>query len=200
MGVRQIYEMVAAIGSKIVSSLTRDAVEPTEILLQTRRAGDQGAYQNILRVPLRFDQQVTSFVFSKAALRHPLPGAEPEKRARILRTLEGRKRTIGPARRVRHAMRRHFALGDASLDSVSETLGVHPRTLERKLRSAGTNFEAERDNVRYSVARELLEITDLQISDIAAALAYRSHTSFTHAFRRWSGMSPMQWRKLSMQA
>jgi AraC-like DNA-binding protein len=197
---RQVYEMVAAIACGIVRSISRGTVQPLEILLQVSRPDDLTTYQNIFKMPVRFDQQVTSFVFSKAGWRHPLPNADPEKRARIMKTLEGRRRSISLPQRVRHAMRSHFALGDASLARVSETLGIHPRTLERQLKSSGTNFEAERDRVRYSVARELLEITDLQISDIAAALAYRSHTSFTHAFRRWSGTSPAQWRKMNRRA
>lgn len=199
-GVRQAYEMVAAIACGIIRSLTNDAVEPLEVLLQVSRPADQTAYQNVIKAPLRFDQQVTSFVLSKAAWRYPLPGADPEKRARIVKTLEGRKRSMSPPQRIRHGMRKHFALGDATLKSASETLGIHPRALERQLKAFGTNFEAERDRVRYSVARELLEVTDLQISDIAAALAYRSHTSFTHAFRRWSGTSPADWRKSRRQA
>jgi AraC-like DNA-binding protein len=197
---RQIYEMAASLACGIISSITRGTVQPLEILLQVSKPDDLAPYQNIFKMPVRFDQQVTSFVFSKAAWRHPLPNADPEKRARILKTLEGRRRSISLPQRVRHAMRSHFALGDASLGSVSEILGIHPRALERQLKAFGTNFEAERDRVRYSVARELLEITDLQISDIAAALAYRSHTSFTHAFRRWSGTSPAQWRKMNRQA
>jgi AraC-like DNA-binding protein len=197
---RQVYEMVAALACGVIRSLTRGAVEPMEVLLQVSRPADQTAYQNIIKVPLRFDQQIMAIVLSKAAWRHPLPGADPEKRMRIRKAIDGRRRTIGQQLRIRHVMRRHFALGDASLKSVSETLGLHPRALERQLKTSGTNFEIERDKVRYSVARELLEITDLQVSDIAAALAYRSHTSFTHAFRRWSGTSPADWRKSRWQA
>ena len=78
---------------------------------------------------------------------------------------------------------------------VAERLGLHPRTLRRRLREEGTSFEAIKDEVRYAAARELLMLGALGIADISFTLDYASVSSFVHAFRRWSGMSPGLWRQ-----
>jgi AraC-like DNA-binding protein len=64
----------------------------------------------------------------------------------------------------------------------------------RRLRAEGATFEAIRNDVRQVAARELLRLGDLSIADISATLDYSTPSSFVHAFRRWSGMSPGLWR------
>ena len=81
------------------------------------------------------------------------------------------------------------------MEDVAGRLGLHPRTLRRRLRQEGTSFEAIKDEVRYAAARELLMLGALDIADIAFTLDYASVSSFVHAFRRWSGMSPGRWRQ-----
>ena len=84
------------------------------------------------------------------------------------------------------------------MSAVAAELGVHPRTLRRRLAVEGQTFERLRDRVRYAVAREMLEFTKIPISEISAFLAFASPGVFSAAFRRWSKMSPSTWRKLSL--
>ena len=86
------------------------------------------------------------------------------------------------------------AEGFANMEDVALRLGLHPRTLRRRLRQEGTSFETIKDEVRHAAARELLMLGALGIADIAFTLDYASVSSFVHAFRRWSGVSPGRWR------
>ena len=62
-----------------------------------------------------------------------------------------------------------------------------------------TSFEALCDALRFGAAREYLDLTDLPVSEISAALAYASPSVFAEAFRRWSGLSPTAWRRRNRQ-
>ncbi|MFN4142805.1 helix-turn-helix transcriptional regulator, partial [Aestuariivirga sp.] len=73
-------------------------------------------------------------------------------------------------------------------------LAMHPRTLRRHLAKEQTSFEALCDSIRFDLARELLDLTDLPVSEIGTALAYASPSVFADAFRRWTGLSPSAWR------
>ena len=73
-------------------------------------------------------------------------------------------------------------------------LGVNVRTLARYLEKEGASFQPLLDETRYLMARELLQITELPVGDVADALSYSSHSNFGEAFRRWSGITPSQWR------
>lgn len=96
---------------------------------------------------------------------------------------------------VRHLLRPLLLVGQGRMEDVAAQLGLHPRTLRRRLRQEGTSFDALKDEVRHAAARELLMLGALGIADIAFTLDYASVSSFVHAFRRWSGMPPGLWRE-----
>ena len=81
------------------------------------------------------------------------------------------------------------------MPEAAEKLGLHPRTLRRRLADEGLTFRGLRDELRFSIACELLEMTDLPITDISEAVAAASPGNLTSAFRRWSGMTPSEWRR-----
>ena len=71
-------------------------------------------------------------------------------------------------------MLRHLLLsGRSKMSDVAAYLECHPRSLRRKLRQEGTSFEEIKDEVRYAIARELLRLGALSITDIAITLASR---------------------------
>jgi AraC-like DNA-binding protein len=82
-------------------------------------------------------------------------------------------------------------------DEVARQLRVHRRTLNRRLKDAGTTFQQVLDQVRFELAQEMLSGTRLHVAEIAARLGYRVPSAFTRAFRRWSGSSPVCWRALA---
>jgi AraC-like DNA-binding protein len=82
-------------------------------------------------------------------------------------------------------------------DDAARRLHLHRRTLNRRLKDAGTTFRQMLDEVRFELAREMLSDTSLHITEIAARLGYRMPSAFTRAFRRWSGNSPARWREVA---
>jgi AraC-like DNA-binding protein len=81
------------------------------------------------------------------------------------------------------------------MEAVAAELAMHPRTLRRHLAKEQTSFEALCDAIRFAMARELLDLTDLPVNEIAGALAYASPSVFADAFRRWTGLSPTAFRR-----
>ncbi|WP_354119605.1 AraC family transcriptional regulator [Bradyrhizobium sp. LA6.12] len=65
----------------------------------------------------------------------------------------------------------------------------------RRLKAEGTNFRDLLNEARFSVSRQLLAGTKMDVIGISLALGYSEPSSFTHAFQRWSGMTPSEWRK-----
>lgn len=193
----QIYDMVLAVGCNLLAELTHGAVTPAEILLSRPAPGDSAPYQRLGRCPVRFGQSQTGLLLTPASLAFRLPEANTDRheqaRAALVSALEGSRLDTG--RHVRHLLRAQLLMGQSGMKEVAERLGLHPRTLRRRLRQEGTSFEAIKDEVRHAAAREMLMLGALGIADIAFTLDYASVSSFVHAFRRWSGMSPGCWRK-----
>jgi AraC-like DNA-binding protein len=126
------------------------------------------------------------FIAQVAALQHHLA------LAKLLSVRHGTPLPLSA--QVRHLLRPLLLTGHMRMADVAERLGMHPRTMRRRLRAEGTTFEAIRNEVRQVAARELLRLGDLSIADISATLDYSTPSSFVHAFRRWCGTSPGLWR------
>ncbi len=95
----------------------------------------------------------------------------------------------------RIALRPVLLNGPPLLGAVAAEVGLHPRTLRRRLADEGTTFEALRDEMRFTIAKEFLAMTDLPMGEISAALGFASPGVFSEAFRKWSGATPGQWRR-----
>jgi AraC-like DNA-binding protein len=81
-----------------------------------------------------------------------------------------------------------------SMSNVARQLAMSSRTLSRKLRDEGVAFTEILEESRTALAKSYLAERDLPVSEIAWLLGYREVSSFTHAFRRWTGMTPRQFR------
>jgi AraC-like DNA-binding protein len=79
----------------------------------------------------------------------------------------------------------------ASASNVAQKLAFSTRTLSRKLHDEGAAFAEILEETRAALAKRYLDERDLPVSEIAWLLGYGE---FTHAFKRWTGMTPRQFR------
>lgn len=196
-GSRQLYELSVAVGCNVIQDLTAGQVTPTEIRFCHKPPEDLRPYREILKIPLRFNEPQCCLIIPGSAIDHPIPNADPAKRDRAIREVAT---VLGPSfespsARLRHVIRPQLFKEDPSMKGAAKALGLTSRTLRRHLVEEGTTFEAIRDEIRFKAAQELLGLTNLPIGEISAALAFASHSAFAQAFRRWSGMSALNWRR-----
>ncbi|MFK8252111.1 AraC family transcriptional regulator [Ancylobacter terrae] len=85
--------------------------------------------------------------------------------------------------------------GDLSLSGACRTLGLAPRSLQRRLAALGTSFEMLVDGWRRTEARRHLADPALPVGSVARLLGYRDPAHFIRAFRRWEGDAPSAFRR-----
>ena len=95
---------------------------------------------------------------------------------------------------LRRLLRTELLRDTCSAATIARLFSMHRRTLTRHLRTEGLAFRQVANEVRFEIACQLLQNTDMALSQIAAALKYSELSAFTRAFRRWSGESPSAWR------
>lgn len=195
-GSRVLYDAVVGVGIRMVHELTNGAARPIEVQFSHRKPESIADYARLLNLPLRFNQHRTCLVLDAATMRMPLPRADREARQRLLAEIEAAVFATPPdvSTRTRHALRHVLPIGRPTLSRVATAMGLHRRTLERRLAAEGQSFEGLRDEVRQAMARELLELTDIPIGEIGAILAFASPGVFAEAFRRMTGTTPSAWR------
>lgn len=194
-----VYDAVLSAGCRLIADLTAGGVSPEELLLSRAAPEDPAPYLRLDRCPIRFGQAQTAMVLPAAALDFAMPDAD------VLRAgaaLAGFAEAASASMRdmtghVRHVLRPQLLSGKSGMADVAARLGLHPRALRRRLQDEGTSFAAIKDEVRFAVARELLDLGSLGIADIARTLDYATPSAFIHAFRRWSDSSPGQWRTVA---
>lgn len=85
--------------------------------------------------------------------------------------------------------------GEATLQNVASLLCMTPRTLQRRLDEQNTSFQELADTVRERLARQYLETTSATVTQIAHQLAFNDSGNFARAFKRWTGLTPKEYRQ-----
>lgn len=80
------------------------------------------------------------------------------------------------------------------IEIVAKKMHMSSRTLRRHLEKHGTSYQDLLNEIRLDLAREYLLSTTLRLDQIAQLLGYTEPGNFTHAFKRWTGVSPRAYR------
>lgn len=160
------------------------------------RPGWAQRYAAIFGVMPAFGEPVNAVHFERAWLDSPLPQAN-ERTAQLCEAqcrdlLERRRSRTGWSARVRDELLRQPSA--ASMEAIAGRLHMTVRTLHRKLADEQASFRALLDEVRGSLAEELLASPGLSVKEIAERLGYAEPSSFIHAFKRWKGVPPRAFR------
>ncbi len=83
----------------------------------------------------------------------------------------------------------------ADMEVIASELNISSRTLRRRLEEQGSSFRQLQEEVSQALAEELLAIASLSQEEIAERLGYSEVSNFLHAFKRWKGQTPGQYRQ-----
>jgi AraC-like DNA-binding protein len=198
----QIYDLAMAVVCQIMRGLCGSAWTPQEVLFSHQRPKDPEPYRQFFGAPLLFDADQSAVAFPTRWLEHPIASADPLLHRHLEREADELHATqpTGVVDQLRRLLRRSLVVDNSEAPVIARQLGMHVRTLSRRLRAEGTSFRRELDDIRYEVARQMLADTMLPLPKIGMALGYADSTAFIRAFKRWSGASPAAWRKLQRRS
>lgn len=103
---------------------------------------------------------------------------------------------FGVAARVVECLENRVGSGGLSIREIADDVRLSKRTLQRRLSQHGINFSELRDQVRYHYAVKFLVFEMMSIDSISNLLDFSDRTSFTNAFKRWTGLRPSTFRKI----
>lgn len=151
-------------------------------------------HRKIFGCPLVFGEAYTELELDDAVCDTPMQHANAAFFAvfeeQVTRALARLPAAPGASETVRAAVRAALASGGCTLAGTARGLGVSTRTMQRRLEGEGTSFAAVVDALRRELACAYLD-RRVAIPEIAALLGYADATAFHHAFRRWTGSTPL---------
>lgn len=176
---------------------------PMEVSFRHTEGARQSEYEQLLNCPVVFGAPHESVLFDAAVLAHPSSHAEPEllrlhEQAASARVAELEKQDL--VRQVARVIGESLEEGGPSLEDVAERLGMRPRALRSRLAEASTSFNEIVNGYRSRLARRLLARTQVSIDEIVYLTGFSEPSTFYRAFRRWTGETPVEYRKRKQNA
>jgi AraC-like DNA-binding protein len=148
---------------------------------------------------LRFDMPCCAFVFDRAELVRPLPEADPELHAVIRKLAEAAlaelPRTQSLTDRVRELAAQQLPNGVPTAALVARRLSLSQRTLTRKLAQEGTSFSQLFDELRKQLGLRYVASRQIPLAEVAFLLGFSDVTTFHRSFKRWTGRTPLEYRR-----
>lgn len=195
------YVKEAAIAGWVTfaKTLVAESAGPTGIYFDHALMADYQRYQAVFGCPVHFDADWTGVTFSAENLKRPIVSADPGLKMLMDHQASDRlakfSSRINLVNEARSEIAKRLPNGEPSLEIVAEPLGLTPRALQNRLKAAGIHYKDVVDEVREQLAYAYLADDSTSLIDIAFLLGFAEQSSFSRAFKRWSGISPIAFRK-----
>ncbi len=155
--------------------------------------------EHILGCDVSFDAYEDAMSFDASLMDLPLVGYDPYLNELMVKNCEDaiadRLSNISPFRtEVENIIAPLLPHGEARAKTVAHRLGLSERTFARRLASEGLSFGDILDQLRRDLAVRYLQ-EDHQASQIGWLLGFQQPSAFSHAYRRWTGKSPSEFRR-----
>ncbi|MFV8752864.1 AraC family transcriptional regulator [Nannocystaceae bacterium ST9] len=177
--------------------LVGERFEVHEVRLRHARHPGAEALAERLACPLRFDAEDYAAELPASALALPIAGADPAMFEFFDREAARRSEALDEAHdwlaAVRRAIEHALPEGVPTLEHLAERMRVSPRTLQRRLHDRGSSLRELVDELRSTLARRHLA-AGLSIAEVSFLLGFSEPSAFHRAFRRWLGVTPVEWR------
>jgi AraC-like DNA-binding protein len=195
---RQAIEQVLMLGHLNAVESTGGQARVREVHFRHQPLSSRSTYRAYFGCPVRFDEKEDGVVFLERDLRCPIIDRDVQIYASATSFIDTRLTRVRPPlhAQVRALIVRLIETEDCSNERICEELGLHPRTLHRRLKAEGKSFEGIKDEVRRDVALRYLQETDHSLSFIAEKLGYAEQSVLTRSCTRWFSACPSQLRSL----
>mgnify|MGYP000029127491 CR=1 FL=1 len=180
-----------------------EAWQPELVELMYSKPANIAAHQKLIRAPLLFSCSHNKVIIKPKALDTPMPSVDHRLCDILCRDLErllqlsAKQQTAQDdlLSRVRSEIGKLLCSGAPKIEIVAKHLDTSSRSLQRHLSEEGYSFKALVEETRQQLAESYIRSTSHTLTDIAFMLGYSETSAFTRAFRRWTGMTPLQFRK-----
>jgi AraC-like DNA-binding protein len=187
-----------SVNLRMCRALYRREFAPLRVTLCRPAPPDPSAFARVFRAPLAFGADENLMAFERAAFEQPLEGANPELARHndeiVVRYLAHYERS-NLTHRVHAVLVEMLSLGEPTQEKVAERLHMSLRNLQRRLAAENTSYKQILNDTRRDLALSYMQDPKYTISEITYLLGFSDTSSFTRAFRRWTGQAPTAYRE-----
>jgi AraC-like DNA-binding protein len=195
----QAVEFATSLLLTFYRTSTGRQIKPIEIRFSHRREGGVGELKRILGCPVSFGCGQFEQILDRSDLAIPIPSSDQKLLALLMKHAEAllsQRGTNGPdlLQGLERRITELLPTGRVRAKVLAGEMGMSERTFHRRLEKAGVAFADLVDRLRHELATRYVEDRSVRLRDVAYLLGYANQSSFSTAFRRWTGRAPREAR------
>ena len=183
---------------KFCRTIAGSSFNPARICFQQEHPEDTSYHYQLFRCPIEFGAPETVFVINRDEVDKRLTGSNDElaklNEHIVVRYLAHSARN-DIVNRVKAAIIDGLANGMVTEASIAEELHTTPRNMHRKLQKEDTSFKQLLMDVRQDLAKQYIQDRSKTLTEISFMLGFSEVSSFSRAFKGWTGKPPSEARK-----
>jgi AraC-like DNA-binding protein len=175
-----------------------DSFVPLEVAVKRERLADTRRFEEWFRAPIAWGAPQPGLLCRREDLVRPLVTTNPDivlSSDKLVTDYLARLDRDDVVARVKRELLNGFPAGTPTQAAIARALGMSTRTLHRRLYEEGTSFVDLLDETRRELAAGYIRRSDYSVGEVAYLLGFAETSSFNRAFRRWTGMSPSEYRR-----
>lgn len=196
---RQVMEdMRAAVMVDLCRKAVDGPLDPVEVRYTCPRPASTAAQEEMFRCRLAFDADEWCLAFRASDAARPFLASNRELAQcndRVLEEVLQSLRQDDLVSRVKRAMVDELPSGTPSENRVARAVSLSGRSLQRRLAEQKTSFSDLLSTVRRDLAERYVRDLGLPVTEISYMLGFSDLSSFSRAFKRWTGRSPAEARR-----
>ena len=174
---------------------------PQKVTLAHPEPPDTSYYYSLFRCPVEFNASQNSLSVDSRQSGKTLTGSN-EQLAQlndhiVVRYLASQARA-DIINQVKATILENLGEGKVNEASVADGLHMSARSLNRKLKSENTSYKTLLFDIRTELANQYLNDATLTLTEISYMLGFSEVSSFSRAYRRWTGQPPSAVRKAQL--
>ena len=147
---------------------------------------------------IHYEEAANYAVLKANELYKPIPSHNPLTKKAMLELINSyqekrEQKTI--TEMVTFSLKTHLFTGQTDLKQISHSLHMSSRTLQSRLHDENASFREIVEKVQLEVSNTLMITTEITIEQLAQKFGYNSSSNFCRAYKKWSGTTPVQYRR-----
>src|SRR6056297_49773 len=184
----------------VIHKLTGSNIRPISVSFTHSAPADTRLYEEYFGCEVLFDQSDNKLVFISEDLDTRSLKADKSINKFMMERLQEKAEGIEVSASklltdAQNLIKDALPSGIPFAAEVGKHLGMSTRTLSRRLAEKGTTYRQMVQDTQHQVSTQLLTTTNETVSEIAFQTGFSEQSAFNRAFKRWTGQSPLEYRK-----
>ncbi|WP_425237748.1 AraC family transcriptional regulator ligand-binding domain-containing protein [Ulvibacterium sp.] len=187
----------------VLQAMTETHMAPIQVTFKHDPPKNIDSHQKAFRCPILFNQPHYSITYRTSDLETRTAKADASINKFLVERVEeetnGLQVSVGKlSSDVESLIKDALPSGIPSIQQICDLLGMSNRTLTRRLSENGVSFRDLIGKTQKELSKNLLKNSNRSIAEIAFETGFSEQSAFNRAFKRWTGHSPTEFRKISL--